>query len=180
MVVCREDDSGHEVVPAKATRHVKVFVHSFGYARGSVRSIKNASGKYPIHPNYLIDARSLRPVKKSSVYKGKRLSALDGRYVEVQQFVDKLGDLRRLVHSEAECIASKINEWNNWEFINVAIGSKWGRHRAVAVQTAIISVLREKLAEYGISATFKVTYFGFLPEPMVVKPTGRPKSTCDE
>lgn len=149
---------------------IVVYLHTFGFSRGSINSIRHDEKNFPIHPNYLIDTRLLPAVHKDTVWAGVSLSGLDGRYEAVQRFLNQRGQLTRLVEGEAEIIVAKLDEWvqRGWRKVNIAIGSNWGRHRAVAVQELLAKELRQLMQEkYDLEITVKMTYFAFLPEPFI-------------
>lgn len=149
---------------------IVVYLHTFGFSRGSISSIRHYEKNFPIHPNYLIDTRVLPAIQKDTVWAGMSLAGLDGRYEAVQRFLNQRGQLSRLVENESEIIAMKLDEWvqRGWRKVNIAIGSNWGRHRALAVQELLAKELRHLMIDrYNLEITVKMTYFAFLPEPFI-------------
>ncbi|PIR93836.1 hypothetical protein COT97_04765 [Candidatus Falkowbacteria bacterium CG10_big_fil_rev_8_21_14_0_10_39_11] len=177
MTMCASTDTYR----APQKRKITVNLHAFAYNEGSVGSIKTTRG-LPLQPNSLIDARfKLQRTRKFSKFQDVKLSNLDGRYSEVQEFLDQHGNLSRLVEFEADQLESRIKFWSRrWSNVHVAIGSNWGRHRAVAVQTRLAKELQLRFANHpDIEVDFRYYYHAFTLKPMVQFPRGHRSAECN-
>jgi len=165
----------------KARIKVTVNLHSFSWNKGALRTLKTSRG-HPLQPNMIIDARfRLQRVTKSTKVESLRLSQLDGRYPEVQEFLNRYGNLERLVTFEVGQLVPRLRFWSRrWTNVHVAIGSNWGRHRAVAVQEMLARELRSSFAgDSDLELVIRSYYHAFEVKPMVEFPRGQRSSDCN-
>jgi RNase adaptor protein for sRNA GlmZ degradation len=153
---------------------ITIFLHSFGYSKGGVHSIRS-NDRHPVALSYLIDARLL-----PRAHLEPELRALDGTDSRVVIFLNRRGALDDLVMSEVSILADKIDLWVGKKIanFNVGIGSKYGRHRAVAVQELLARQLAKILTEsYRLKVRIICKSFG---DVRVMAPENNPEYPMKE
>jgi RNase adaptor protein for sRNA GlmZ degradation len=120
----------------------RLVLQTFGFRRGGVAKVKPS-------PDLVLKTHRLLP----AAYKHPGYKALDGNFAEVKEFLNRDGNYQDVLKIIFVSIITQLELYfrHGQREIHVAIGSLWGRHRAVAICDDVKKMLQ---IEYGASNQF--------------------------
>ncbi len=132
----------------------KLTLHSFGFKTGAERVIRNRRNQ-PLDLSIIYDVRHLPAVDRVSEL--KRLTGLDELVVHKIQNHEMISLARRKAQEFCVDLLMWFRAGKPW--INVGVGSKYGRHRSVVFVELLAQYLKEEFSDHGQSISINIRHW---------------------